>query len=778
MNNILKNIFKVDPNKRWSLSQLKEALFDIDEMYDDSKYNPLPPKKSNYSSPIPITPNSRRGSKFTYNFSSTNSSTFNNSPRFVKQYEDNMESGYYVNDDNEFTLHDKTYINNKYDDYFLNHHSLSHFSFCSRNEEEDDDFEEEEEEEIDDDDELLENDSENDSENEEFKKRKGKHLLHCKLPRDIEIETYYLEDELCTTNDNRLYRSIKKGSICSRHSPSIRSNESCGSMRFLHDTKHTHKNKHQFRNDDNHVIRPTPLRINTSLFYAEDETPCTPEVPKETRNQESPKKLSSINKKLSLEHEIPESWEDYSFDDVLSDVPLDEEEEKELESKLKIESVPDPKSKLIPEIKPEQYLKVVFPQLRKSPLKNLQSKIFSDKIASFYKEQLIGSPRVTKSEEREYSEKEDINESKSVNSQQEEIKGSNHNEALININCNSIVKKEEMKNFSFVSFYSGILKEKKNEISYYWKACSFFSNHALSVHFNEISLLNVNLIWMSYQPTNYSFLMKYYIPQFPLYVFIFSYQLIERIKKLPQYSSYPQNLEMEIMNKRNNKEIRKYYFQKPWNKNQLKTIVKAPFSFKTNKNEKRLIVRPKNNMLFHPMMMTKQLNYSILTFFNKIFNIFIDLYEFSVNYKSTHYRPDINIKLKTINILKTIGFSYQGIVNNTLHPISKDSNEYGFDYKESVPFILNQLPSNMNSLVKLASNDLAIWNTMTSLKIIFSFLVEKLNLSFLMMFISSFQNNFFSVSEINYKNFNFLKFTNNFIIFLNQFFSKCISIKN
>jgi len=285
MNVVLKNIFKIDPNKRWSLEQVREAILSMDEMYDDSKYNPIPTKKNSQSSPIPITPNSKKA--FSYTFSSANSSTYNNSPEFVKHY----ENGYYDNDEKEYTLQDQTFVNSKYDDYFLNHASFSHFSFCSREDDDDEEDEEFEEEEEDDDEGHPHHVHHQHHHHhhhchhhhlhpvkpgEEHACKKDKDIKKIRNPkvfcRDLEHETFYLEDDLCSPKDNKLYRSIKKGSICSRCSPSIRNENtsSAGPFENLH------------RNENKRALHPTPLRINTNLYCVEDE---------------------SFSKKRSLEHQ-------------------------------------------------------------------------------------------------------------------------------------------------------------------------------------------------------------------------------------------------------------------------------------------------------------------------------------------------------------------------------------------------------------------------------------------------------------------------------------------
>jgi len=410
MNTILKNVFNANPEKRWSLAQLKEAIINIDEMYDETKYNPLPPKKSNQSSPIPITPNSKKGCPVTYNFSSTNSSTYNNTPGFIERYE--KQSSYYPQDEisnSDFTFQDQTYVNNSHY-FYLNRSSLSQFSFCSRNEENDDEFgdyeyehkeehdHEEEEEEDSDSDDGLDHDKERDhtcryddvdievkfeySEEQEppqegvkqeknIEKKKGRNpnlKIFCK---DLENEKFYLEDDIYSPRDNKLYRSIKVGSICSRHSPSLRSNGNSSSVRTPFETMHDH------HHDTKHIMRPTPLRMNTNIFYSEDqEDQEEDEVVDDGRDKSKDQIQNHKHEKdLLLNHEVPESWEDYSFDDIISE---NSSSEKSIHQEMVISQLKIKTSKC---------------KEKEGMDRSSSPQIFSDRIASFYKEQLISSPK-------------------------------------------------------------------------------------------------------------------------------------------------------------------------------------------------------------------------------------------------------------------------------------------------------------------------------------------------------------------------------------------------
>jgi len=770
MNVVLKNIFKTDPNKRWSLEQLKEAICSIDEMYDDSKYNPLPPKKSNHSSPIPITPNSKKGSPYTYTFSSTNSSTYNNSPGFIRQYEDHMESGYYANDEKEYTQ-DQTFINSKYDDYFLNQASFSHFSFCSRDEEEDDD----EEEEFDDDEHVhddIQVEVEVSRKDKDKKKTKNPNLkIFC---RDLEHETFYLEDDLYSPKDNKLYRSIKKGSICSRHSPSLRSNASCVGIRSPFESHH--------RNENNHVVHPTPLRINTN-FFAEDESFSESDDTKKREISVPDSNPKSIHgkKKTILDHVVPESWEDYSIDDGVddcqSDVSIDSELEKDIDQEI---------------IDPQKQSMLFFPEKES---RSTSPKIFSDKIASFYKEKVIGHQYIEEEEEDDDDEtkKEEYPwNAKEPEIQQEEEddteiteRESNQSKALISVN--SITEKKS--NFWMLSSHFDKESEDDDILSikspFQWRFSSFFNEHSLLVHLKEISLLNINLIWMSYQPSNYSFLIKYYIPHFRLYLYLFSFQLIERIRKLPSVTSTPYSIvihseitsqEMGKWLASQKKSDKRRSIQQCWNnnKNHLKSIVKSPLTFNPKNKENCLVARPKPN-LFNESFFINQFNYfkdeeespSILTIFIKFLSKIIDFNQISVNIKNNAKSITQNItypNLKTI-VFKSIENCFIPVI---LNPINKE------DY--SSPSLSSELSikSYMKySVVKSGSYDLTK-NKLNSFEMAFLFLVEKLKMTFLMMFITSFQRKFFSFSDFNNKFFINIRMKEKFIISFHHLYSKLI----
>ncbi|ORX77683.1 hypothetical protein BCR32DRAFT_328821 [Anaeromyces robustus] len=861
MNIILKNIFNVDPEQRWSLIQIRDAILTIDEMYDESKYNPLPPKKTT-TCPIPITPNSRKDSPYTCTFSSSNSSTYNNSPGFVRHYEDHMErngynsSGYYDHDDditkNEISFNEQTFVNSgKYDHYFMSHTSLSHFSFCSRDdeEEEEEDVEDNEHEheheheyehdhdhddkkdekdnkyikhifhnvkikyELDNDDNETDVEADNESnnvKNNEGKKekRKGKFNHNLKIfCRDLENETFYLEDDLYSPKDNRLYRSIKKGSICNRHNPSssLRSNGSCGSIRS------PFENKYPLRNDHNHVLNPTPLRINTNLFNTEDESLS------ETENKEKiPSTITNKdNNKLNIkDHEVPESWEDYSFDELLSDdtsIGLEEKSNQTIlndtvASKLKIKTSQNFYEK-------------------DNSFHTLKENSCSDKIATFYKEQLINHPRrknSIKSNEEEEKEKEEEKEEEEVKKELE-----SNNQELLNIDykiiektrtkevtINTVAEKEnkfennhkEIKtittgvtNFDLMpshllkeynnrdgettfKFKSSPLRKSIESLEYQWKASYFFSKHSLMVHLNEITLLNINLIWLSTNPSNYSFLMKYYIPQLPIYLFIFSFQFIERIKKFPSMINFPFSMMMNNNNDNDNdndcndnydkkKSLRlkkKGKNEKKCNKRKGKK--KCSFIRGKLKNQKicchnskkktHLIVNSCRPYVDKSLNYYLDENYSVRNLIFKLLNNFIELYQLSVKLKTKIKNKDT---YPTTNLFKTIDCiknlferTKQNLFFFAMGSTSLQSgNEFDSNFNtkhQSISSLLYQIHmmsyQNINSIVKFISCDLTK-NTLSTLEMIFLYLFENFKISFLIFFISSIQKIIFPLANVN-----------------------------
>jgi len=1003
MNTILKNIFKTDPEQRWNLAQLKEAILSIDEMYDESKYNPLSSTKSNHSTPIPITPISKKDSPLSYNFSSSNSSTYNNTPGFIKHYEDHMErndfnsSGFYDDDDEkdennikEFTFNDQTFVNNnQYDGhyYLLNRSSLSHFSFCSRHteEEEEDDFiesdEEEEEEEKESKVEVEEETEENqyvykhenknsykykhdhkydhkleyehehekDSDIEDEIENKGKRLENKKenrkgknhnlkiFCRGLENETFYLEDDLYSPRDNRLYRSIKVGSICSRHSNSLRSNGSCQSIRSpfnpLHNENHHHHNIpsspfNPLRNDNNtnHVINPTPLRINANIFSTEDED----EIESENSNQNQSDPHCNKILLTSLNHEVPESWEDYSFDELLSDDSSSKLEKsinnEEVLSNLKIKTNLNYQEKI-------NHSRTNSPQL------------FSDKIASFYKKQLIGSSRTEvfqdkkeggavveddilikkttlsetenpdkvrrdslekekqlenkvrqsstskkeKSESNETKETEepkkiekakkvfpkDVESNKFENSNCMEdsktfesmnkvtedaklVEGTksnkivdlkvNENKKLIdensNINSKALINVTDIaminiKTLNILSFPSEMKEDpSKLQCSYQWNGNSFFSKHFLRINFKEITLLNINFIWMSSQPKNYSFLLRYYIPQLPLYLYIFSVQLLDRIKKLTTNPNPQQYISKA------DKTIGKRKLEgRPFNsRNKSKSKIKKNHnpsigpSFiihchcKSKSNEKCLtLVKSRMNPLFEYFINGKPLNYfddepySILAILFKLLNNFIDIYHFSVSFKTKINKTKLENKTDSsypfyFNFNNNNNNNNSNIINNnnTLRRRKRRRNNnrgsddnynydldddtttttYNIDFNRELsilstsltslsltpvtPSLLIQfIKSSLYNIFKFILNDLTKYykHTQSSLEMVFLFLVGKLKLFFLMMFIYSFQRKSFSltfgIDDLSIIN---SKLNEKFIIIFHQFYSKFLYI--
>jgi len=809
MNDILKNIFKIDPNQRWSLVQIKEALYAIDEMYDETKYNPLPPKKSNHTTPIPITPHSKKGSPFSCTFSSSNSSTYNNSPGFVKQYEDQMESGYYANNEKEYAIHDQTYTNSKYDHYFLNHHSLSHFSFCSRHEEEEDEDEEKQDTEDEEcdyeaDHEVpdLSKDKVKDKEK-NMKKKRGRHP-HLKIfSREIENETFYLEDEHYSPRDNRLYRSIKKGSICSRHGSirNLANGGTNGSIRTPFEAKH-----------NNHVMRPTPLRINTNMFPPEEESLYDEEVKSNNHSDDSDHEelYAGHNKLTPLDHEVPESWEDYTFDDLVSEGSSDEvtrEQEKNFVTMNEhIKSLPTPVFK---EDQEPQTLEKEFDALNlkirslptpvmKPENRSSTPQIFADKIASFYKNQVIGyigedrkneiESKITlneKSPEETFMTAHKVEvvhspvETEPVKFYQAEIFESSQEtvfeedlqeleEVKVEDNqCKALIDIQNfpcfIKNFSLISSSFQGRNEDDDQtfhLPLQWKANSFIAKHSLLVHFNEISLLNINFLWMSYQPTNYAFLLKYYIPELPLYLFIFSYQYLERMIQCPYFMDSPystilhQDDPLDYSRDYSKKKTKDGHTEGPSTQDQDQNNT----NHSKSKETRMIGIKPFSYSSFRSFM-SKQKNYlydqlSILMI--KIIQKIIDLYQFSVKFKSSR----IKVNNSYPNSLDVNGIEgdtgLTSIESITINPSCKDVNN----------------PFYQSSFVKFVVSDLAK-NTFNSLEMMFLFLIEKFKLSFLMMFIISFQRKYFSIVGLNSKSFMIhSKITEKLIILFQHFYSK------
>jgi len=230
-----------------------------------------------------------------------------------------------------------------------------------------------------------------------------------------------------------------------------------------------------------------------------------------------------------------------------------------------------------------------------------------------------------------------------------------------------------------------------------------------------------------------------------------------------------------------NKNLSKMKPRKKDKKGQLQSIVKSPFNLNSKIKEKHLTL--KKSIINYPLesFINKQLSYfdetySILTNFLKILNNFIDIYHFSVTFKNkkTNIKTDNTYPLQLSN---NDTFSRSEINNETLL-ILKDDNKI----KDS-DFSLLSLSSSLSTsvqlksfyyFIKLFSNDLINYycHTYSSLEMVFLFLVEKFKLSFLMMFISSFQRKTFPLTfEIN-ESFINSKLNEKFIVFFHQFYSK------
>jgi len=189
-------------------------------------------------------------------------------------------------------------------------------------------------------------------------------------------------------------------------------------------------------------------------------------------------------------------------------------------------------------------------------------------------------------------------------------------------------------NFRLVSSQSSLQKkgEDDDHSKSQWRSKSFFPDPSMLV----------NLIWMSCHPSNDSSLLKYYIPQFRLYLYLFSYQLMERLRKLPALTSISSTSEeglgnwympsshvndppLELWSTQNKTSVLRPY----WNDNKhLKSIVTMPFSFNPNDKENRLIIRSKPYNIFNECRTTNPS--SILSILLKILNKILDLNQNSV----------------------------------------------------------------------------------------------------------------------------------------------------